>query len=207
MFISFEGSEGSGKSTQLKILADFLQNQGHEVVLVREPGGTALGEKLREVLLHSKKTSISPLAEVLLFSASRAQLIAEVIRPALARNAVVLADRFFDSTTVYQGVGRQLDAAQISAAHALAVGDCRPQKTFLFDLSVTDLRKRLQSRNEGTDRFESEQDLFFEAVRAGYLQLAKQEPDRFFVLDATASIEQIAAQVQGEVRCFLSERG
>jgi dTMP kinase len=199
LFITFEGGEGCGKSTQLERLAARWRGLGRDVVTTREPGGTEIGEHLRELLQFSKAGhGMAPETELLLFAASRAQLVRELLRPALARGAIVLADRFLDSTTVYQGVARQLDPAQVAAINAFAVGDCRPDLTFLFDLDPDEARARLMRRPRpvgAPDRMESQPREFHDAVRRGYLALAAAEPARVQVLDAAASVEELAEQV------------
>lgn len=196
-FISFEGSEGCGKSTQIARLHAHLEAAGHEVLLTREPGGTALGESIRNLLKHAPEgEGMVPEAELLLFTASRAQLVRDVIQPALQRGVMVLADRFLDSTSVYQGVARGLDLEAVKAVNGFAVGDCLPETTFLLDLDVATGRKRIAARDDGAaDRMEREPDAFFEKVRAGYLDLAKASPDRFVVIDAAQTQDAIEAQI------------
>ncbi len=208
LFITFEGSEGCGKSTQLRRLAEGLRGRGREVVVTREPGGTEIGEQLRQLLQFSKAGhGMVPEAELLLFTASRAQLVREVIQPALGRGAVVIADRFLDSTTVYQGVARKVDGAQVAAINQFAVGDCLPALTFLLDLDLAEARARLTRRApsaETPDRMESQPAEFYEAVRRGYLALATAHPERIAVLDASRPIEAVAAEiwerVEGKLR-------
>lgn len=195
MFISFEGPEGCGKSTQLRLLAGHLRTQGREVVTVREPGGTVLGEGVRHLLLDPGPEPVAGLAELLLFCASRAQLLDRVIRPALAAGAIVLADRFHDSTTVYQGLARGLGRERVEAAHQLTLGATRPALTLLFDLPVAAAFERVTRRDRPLDRIEQEARGFHEAVARGYRDLAAAEPQRFRVFDATGSIETLATQV------------
>jgi dTMP kinase len=203
LFISFEGSEGCGKSTQIRLLADRLKNAGHRVTLTREPGGTEIGEQLRHLLQFSKAGhAMAPETELLLFTASRAQLVREVIVPALDSGAMVLADRFLDSTTVYQGVARRLDSAQVAAINRFAVGGTLPDITFILDLDPAIARQRMQLRTAPTgapDRMESQPATFFEAVRAGYLALARDHPARVRLLDAAGSIEHLAERIWQEV--------
>ena len=200
-FITFEGGEGSGKSTQLARLAERLRawlGRPDRVLTLREPGGTALGEELRTLLkTPSPGRHLHPAAELLLFAASRAQLVRETIVPALAAGTVVLCDRFADSTTVYQGVARHLDPAVVATINGFAVDGCRPDLTLLFDLSVPAARRRLRGRVADSpalleDRLDAEGDPFFERVRAGYRELAAAEPDRFIVLDADRPADAIA---------------
>ena len=196
LFISFEGSEGCGKSTQIQRLAAQLTGLGKSVLLTREPGGTEIGEHLRELLQYSKAGhAMCAETELLLFTASRAQLVREKIAPALASGAVVLADRFLDSTTVYQGVARRLDPAHVAAVNRFAVGDCLPALTFILDLDPAAARARLADRAGAPDRMESQPAAFFDAVRAGYLALARSGDARFHLLDAARPVDEIAAAI------------
>ena len=189
MFLTFEGGEGCGKSTQIQRLAERLRGLGREVVLTREPGGTEIGEQLRHLLQFSQAGHrMAAETELLLFAASRAQLVRELIRPALTRGAVVLADRFLDSTTVYQGVARRIDPAEVAAINHFAVGESQPDHTFLLDLDPAEARARLSRRERppgAPDRMEGQPPEFHEAVRRGYLALAAREPGRIQLLDAT----------------------
>lgn len=186
IFITFEGSEGCGKSTQVRRLADQLELLGREVVQLREPGGTPIGESIRHLLKHDEKAvAMTPEAELLLFAASRAQLVREIIRPALERGAVVLCDRFLDSTTVYQGVARALDAVQVAEINSFAVGGILPDLTLVLDLDAAEGRRRAAGRNEADDRMEQEGAEFYEAVQQGYLNLAESYPARIVVVDAS----------------------
>jgi len=196
-FITFEGSEGCGKSTQIARLRGRLESAGTAVLLTREPGGTPPGERIRDLLQHAPEgEGLTAEAELLLFAASRAQLVREVIRPALEVGTWVLADRFLDSTTVYQGVARGLDIVAVDAINAFAVGDCLPDRTLLLDISVEEGRRRIGARGDGdSDRMEREPDAFFEKVRAGYLELAAAEPQRFAVLDATRTPDEIETEI------------
>jgi dTMP kinase len=203
IFVSFEGSEGCGKSTQIRLLADRLKSAGREVLLTREPGGTEIGEQLRHLLQFSKAGhAMTPETELLLFTASRAQLVREVIVPALAAGVIVLADRFLDSTTVYQGVARQLDPAEVAAINHFAVGGTLPDLTFVLDLDPAIARERLRHRTApagAPDRMESQPATFFDAVRAGYLALAQNHPARVRLLDSAGSIEDLAARIWQEL--------
>lgn len=202
LFLSFEGSEGCGKSTQIAALRQELESSGHNVVVLREPGGTPLGEEIRHLLKHAASgEGMSPESELLLFSASRAQLVRQIIAPALAtRGTVVLADRFVDSTTVYQGIARGIPADTIAAINRLATNGITPDATFLLDLDVSESRARLETRGETPDRLEREDDAFFQLVRNGYLELARSEPQRFHVLDATAPPESVQAAIRQHLR-------
>jgi len=187
ILISFEGSEGCGKSTQIQLLRTALEANGKQVVLMREPGGTAIGESIRHLLQHAPEGSaMTDEAELLLFAASRAQLVRERVRPLLATGAVVLLDRFLDSTTVYQGLARGLDLASVTAINAFAVGDTLPDLTFLLDMDASTAHQRIADSGRDLDRIESQPLAFFEKVRAGYLSLAALHPQRIQVLDATA---------------------
>jgi dTMP kinase len=186
-FISFEGADGVGKSTQIRELRRRLASRRIEVLTTREPGGTVVGEQIRTLLQHPDDSGgICPETELLLFTASRAQLVREVLVPALERGVWVLADRFHDSTTVYQGLARALDPAIVDSVNLFAVGNCIPDLTILLDLDVAEAKKRLLERREPEgDRMENEPPAFFEEVRRGYLALARREPQRFLVLDAS----------------------
>ncbi len=201
LFVSFEGTEGCGKSTQLAALAGRLRRTGREVVETREPGGTVLGEAVRRLLQHDPAgEGMVPEAEILLFEASRAQHVRETIRPALARGACVLCDRFHDSTTVYQGVARQLDPAMVSRLNEYSVGDTLPDLTILLDLDPEAGLARARQRSGGRlDRLEREAMAFFEAVRAGYRKLAKTDPARFLVLDGDSPEEGLAERIWSAV--------
>jgi dTMP kinase len=181
MLITFEGGEGSGKTTQVELLAERLRAAGREVVTLREPGGTALGEELRRLLLHAgKETSVE--AELLMFLAARAQLVSEVMRPALDRGAVVVCDRFSDSTLAYQGYGRGIDVATIRSLNRWATGGLTPDLTVLLDVPVDVGRRR---KHGDDDTFYREPVSFHVRVREGYLYLAASEPARWLVVDAT----------------------
>lgn len=198
MFVTFEGIEGSGKSTQIGLLAQALEARGREVLLTREPGGSALGNTLRPILLSMKSRDLTSRAELFLYLADRAQHAATVIRPALAAGRVVLCDRYADSTTVYQGAGRGLDRASLEHLNALAVDGLWPERTILLDLDPSEGLGRARDRNRrqgATDaegRFEAEDLPFHSRVRRGYLELAAEHPDRFVVVDATAPREAVA---------------
>jgi len=200
-FISFEGSEGCGKSTQIQRLAARLGGLGKSVLLTREPGGTEIGEQLRELLQFSKAGhAMCAETELLLFTASRAQLVREKVLPALAAGTIVLADRFLDSTTVYQGVARRLDPAQVRAINRFAVGDCLPAVTFILDLDPTAARTRLTSRAGAPDRMENQPAAFYDAVRAGYLALVSEQDARFRLLDAARTADEIEAAIWQEIQ-------
>jgi dTMP kinase len=187
LFITFEGIEGCGKTTQIGHLKSFLEGENRPVLLTREPGGTGIGEKIRQVLLSSESAGIEPMTELLLYTAARVQHWREAISPALAQGKIVLCDRFADATTVYQGYARGLNLAWIAELHARAVDNVKPNLTFLLDLPVEEGLKRAWRRMESQtlreDRFEKETLEFHQRVREGYLTLARRESDRFIVLD------------------------
>ena len=192
-FITFEGSEGCGKTTQIEALAKALEAQGKTVLITREPGGTLIGEKIRNLLQDpSHKNDISDMTELLLFSASRAELITSRIQPALARGEIVICDRFYDSTFVYQGLGRAIDMNIVEQLNQITVGTLKPDLTILLDLDAKIGIDRAKSRQSGElDRIENESLAFFEAVRNGYLELAKKEPERFKTIDGLLSVDAI----------------
>jgi len=204
LFVSFEGGEASGKSVQARMLAQALIERGHEVVLTREPGGTPLGERIRDVLLHAQEVPLSAESQVLLFSAARAQLVRDVIRPALEAGKMVIADRYFDSTLAYQGYGHGADIGAVRAVTRIAVGDLAPERTFLLDLPIEVSIARLRQRGgERWDRFETVGREFHERVREGYLRLAAAEPGRFVVIPGARPENEIAADVRREVDALL----
>jgi len=201
LFITFEGSEGCGKSTQIGLLTEELRLRGVEPVVLREPGGTSAGEVIRSLLKHAPEgAALTPEAELLLFAASRAQLVREIIRPALDAGKIVLCDRFMDSTTVYQGVARKIAEGAVAAINAFAVGDCRPDLTFLFDLDRDIALQRMEARGHSRDRIERESEDFFASVRSGYLAIAAREPGRIRVLDAAKSPEVLAGEISETLR-------
>jgi dTMP kinase len=187
VFISFEGGEGSGKSTQTKLLKDWLEKNGEDVLLTREPGGTTLGNQLRDILLDNKTGVISPRAEALMYAADRAHHVFSLIRPALQRGEIVITDRYFDSSIAYQGAGRVLLPSEVARISRWATESLTPTLTVIMDLPAEIGLGRLHS----TDRLESEPLAFHERVRQEYLNLAHLDPERFLVVDASLSIEQI----------------
>ena len=197
MFITFEGIEGSGKSTQIELLLPVLRARGYECLSTREPGATKIGEKIRAILLDANHRRMLPVTELLLYEADRAQHVREVIEPALAANKVVVSDRFFDATTVYQGYARGVDLELIERMHRMVLGHLKPDLTIILDLPVELGLKRAwqRIRNQHTglreDRFEQEALAFHEKVRKGYLTLARLEPERFRVIDASRDTQTV----------------
>jgi dTMP kinase len=191
-FITFEGTEGCGKSTQVKRLAARLESLGILFLVTREPGGTPIGEAIRELLQFAPQSSgMTAETELLLFEASRSQLVREKIKPARERGLCVISDRFFDSTTVYQGAARKLDRQLVGQLNAFAVGDCRPDLTFVLDVDADTAHARMQETVRRPDRMEQEPTEFYERVRQGYRELAKQEPNRVVLIDGNESPDKI----------------
>jgi dTMP kinase len=204
LFISFEGGEGSGKSVQAKLLTEALQKRGRDVLLTREPGGTAAGERIREIVLHAQEIPLSPEAQVLLYMTARAQHVREVIRPALEAGKLVIADRYFDSTMAYQGYGHGVSLEQIRGVTALACGDTIPDRTFLLDIPVdTGLGRSGWRAQSKWDRFEVLDTAFHTRVREGYLRLAADEPGRWVVINADRDQAAIEKDVRREVDALL----
>lgn len=203
--ISFEGSEGSGKTTQIARLAAHLQKAGREVVTVREPGGTEIGEQIRNIIVHnSKGDEMCAETELLLFAAARAQLVREVIAPSLLRGAVVLSDRFLDSSTVYQGIARNLAADPVAQINRFAVGDVMPDVTIVIDVPPEVSLARVKQRaSDLPDRMERENIDFYKKVRDGYLVLAKGMSERFIVVDGTKSEDAIEKKIWTEIQSRL----
>jgi dTMP kinase len=194
-FITFEGSEGCGKTTQVQLLANRLDIAGVPFLVTREPGGTAIGETIRELLQFAPQSAgMAPETELLLFEASRAQLVRELIKPAIERGECVIADRFFDSTTVYQGVARKLDKKTVRQLNAFAVGDTVPDITFFIDVDLKTARARMKGWRR-PDRMEQEADEFYEKVRDGYLEHAKWQKDRIVVIEGWKSQEEIQNEI------------
>jgi dTMP kinase len=200
--ISFEGSEGSGKTTQIGRIARRFEDAGYEVVVTREPGGTPIGEDIRHVLMHASSGSdMFPETELLLFAASRAQLVRQVISPALKAGKIVLCDRYMDSTTVYQGVARKIQSGPVQMINTFAVGDIVPDVTLILDLPAEVGFDRIRHRiNDLPDRMEAENIEFYQKVRTGYLMLAKAMSERFVVVDATAEEDILEERIWRELR-------
>ncbi len=200
--ISFEGSEGSGKSTQIARLAEHLQKIGREVVATREPGGTEIGEQIRNIIVHnSRGDEMCPETELLLFTAARAQVVREVIAPALTRGAIVLSDRFLDSSTVYQGIARNLAPGPVNEINRFAVGNVMPDLTVVIDVPTEIGLQRIRQRaSDLPDRMERENITFYNKVREGYLLLAQQWPERVVVIDGTATPDVVDKKIWAEVQ-------
>ncbi|MBP3406159.1 MAG: dTMP kinase [Kiritimatiellae bacterium] len=206
-FITFEGGEGCGKSTQIRLLAERLRAAGKEVLLTREPGGTALAEKIRSLVREESDDPPNSRAETLLFIASRAQVVESVIRPALASGTWVLCDRFADSTFAYQGYGRGLDLEELKRINSFATGGLEPDRTILLNVSPEVSAKRMRAREAATntdaDRMEKAGDSFHSRLRQGFLELAAAEPDRFSVIQADGSVEEVEESVWNSIQPML----
>jgi dTMP kinase len=198
LFISFEGIDGVGKSTQADLLETWLTGQGKTVVRTLEPGGTDVGIEIRKILLHHRG-DLAPRAEAALFAADRAHHVSSKIRPALERGEIVITDRYFDSSVAYQGAGRELSQKEVRDLSIWAVGGLLPDLTVLLDLPADVARNRRNGSGTEPDRLESEKIEFFERARQAYLDLAKAEPNRFLVIDASATVEQMQAQIVDRV--------
>lgn len=212
LFITFEGNEGSGKSTQVPLLVERLREWGHTVKVFREPGGTPIGEEIRHTLKHSHaNAAMTAEAELLLMNASRAQLVREVIRPALSRGEVIVCDRFYDSTTAYQGYGRQLDLEQVRNTIDLAVGSTRPDLTLFLRVPQAVSEERLRSRQATMpfirDRMEEADRAFFERVAQGYDAIAAAEPNRVQVINAAGTVVEVQSVIWRLVAPLVATRG
>jgi dTMP kinase len=204
MFVTFEGPDGSGKTTQAKMLVEFLQARGAPVIYTREPGGTEISEQIREVILSTRNKSMRSETEVLLFSAARAQIVDQVIRPALAEGKIVVCDRYYDSTLAYQGYGLGLDLDALRAITKFATRGLVPNLTFYIDVPAEiGLARRHQGETNRLDHKDAE---YHTRVRNGYLELAKAEPHRFVIIDGTGSIEQVQAKIQARMLKELKTR-
>jgi dTMP kinase len=208
-FITFEGIDGSGKSTQMRMLASVLRMRGFEVVTTREPGGTPLGKRLRTALLDAQ-AEVDPLAELLLYAADRAQHVRKLLRPALETGYIVLSDRYADATVAYQGAGRGFTPELIAEVVELATGGLKPDLTIIFDVSVAECLMRTRRREtteQGKDRLDAEDVGFYARVREAYLKIAAAEPERVRVVDASSSVEETHSSVVQLVTSFLEKRG
>lgn len=204
LFITLEGGDGAGKTTQSKLLVEWLTAAGHTVVVTREPGGTDLGLELREIVLH-RRGEMNPRAEALIYAADRAHHIATVVRPALERGEIVVQDRYIDSSEAYQGAGRVLGADEVRELSLWATQGLLPDVTVLLDLDPTDGRKRLDSARTRYDRLEAEKQDFHTRVRDAFLTRAAQEPDRILVVDAARDLNEIAATIRERIQNHLPQ--
>ena len=207
MFITFEGLDGSGKTTQVRLLAGYLRAAGYDVLLTREPGGTAIGDQIREVLHRLDNTEMHPAAELLLYNASRAQLVAEVLRPHLQQGGLVICDRFYDSTLAYQGYGHQLNLDNLQAIINFATGGLRPDLTFFLDITPeAGLQRRKQASLFGAEwnRLDDMELAFHRRVYTGYQALMKAEPDRWLRLDALVEIDALQSRIRQELETRLT---
>ena len=202
LFITFEGGDGAGKSTQIDLLADHLRSRGCEVLLTREPGGTKISEKIRGVLLDPENREMAPVTEMMLYAAARAQLVAEVIKPALSEGKVVICDRFLDSSLAYQSYGRDLGDAVLEV-NQYAIDGCMPDVTIYLRVDPQTGRQRIQTRDQ--DRIESESERFHDRVHEGYEQLCLRYPDRITAIDAGGTIEEISQAIREEVTGKINE--
>ncbi len=203
LFITFEGPDGSGKTTQIFLLTEWLRRQGREVALTREPGGTEIGDQIRAVLHDPYNTAMDARTEILLYSASRAQHVAQFIRPSLAAGKVVISDRYYDSTLAYQGYGRGLDLGVLRAITAFATGDLTPALTVYLDITPEEGLQRRRLGGDEWNRLDAEALEFHQRVRAGYLKLVEQEPERWVVIEAARSVEEVQAEIRTVVRARL----
>ncbi len=210
LFITFEGPEGSGKTTQIELLSEYLEEKGYPVLATREPGGTSIGDQIRAILLAPRNTDMLPASEALLFSAARAQIVHQVIRPHLAQGGIVLCDRYADSTLAYQGYGQGLELETLHTITALATGGLKPDLTVYLDLAVEEgLRRKLaahKASNSEWNRIDRQEMAFHHRVREGYLQIAAREPDRWLVIDATQPLEAIQASIRARVEARLDTK-
>jgi len=202
LFITFEGIDGVGKSTQADLLETYLGQLGHSVLRTLEPGGTELGQEIRQLLLH-RKGEVAPRAEALLFAADRAHHVATKVRPALAEGTFVISDRYFDSSVAYQGAGRALSMQEVRNISLWAVDGLLPNLTVLLDLDAESARARRNTTGQEPDRLEREKIEYFEATRQAFLQLAEAEPDRFFVVSAAQTVDAMQAQIRARVNQLL----
>ena len=202
LFITFEGSDGSGKSTQLALAEAFLTEKGYKVTVTREPGGTVISEKIRELLLDRRHSEMTGRTETLLYAAARAQHVDEVIRPALNRGDIVICDRFTDSSIAYQGYGRRL-GADVETINGFATGECKPDMTFFLKISPQAAGKRIKDLDR--DRLESERDGFYSEVFKGYEALEQKHPDRITAIDSSKTIEEVHAKIREKLEARLKE--
>ena len=207
IFITFEGIDGSGKTTQIELLNSFLKQSGFDVVLTREPGGTDIGDKIRKILLDSKNIQMSYRAETLLFLASRAELVSKVIQPSLNQGKIIICDRFFDSTIAYQGIARQLGAEKILDMSLWATENIIPDLTFLLSIDVWECENRIKNGKKKKDRIEKEEVDFKSKIQEGYMQLAGKNKERFVIVDGCLDIESVFAVVKSNTLRVLKSKG
>jgi dTMP kinase len=205
MFITLEGPEGSGKTTQIELLVAWLGDQGYDVVLTREPGGTGIGTQIRDVLHDPANTAMAATAEILLYSADRAQHVAEFITPLMAEGKIVISDRYYDSTLAYQGYGRGLDLEALLAITAFATGGLKPDLTLYLDIAPEKGLERRQTGGGEWNRLDAEALEFHQRVREGYLKLIEQEPERWVVVDADGSVEEVQEEIREQVGARLGQ--
>lgn len=206
LFISFEGPDGSGKTTQARLLVEWLRQQGYPVVLTREPGGTDIGEQIRLVLHDPHNTEMDARTEILLYSASRAQLVAQCIQPALEAGHIVVSDRYADSTLAYQGYGRGLDLEVLRAITAFATRGVLPDLTLYLDVAPEEGLQRRRAEGGEWNRLDAEASDFHRRVRAGYLELASSDPQRWVIVDAARPVEEVQAQIRQVVGAMLDQK-
>ncbi len=206
MFLSFEGIDCCGKTTQIKLLANRLAETQHVVQLLREPGGTEISERIRAILLDKKHLNMTQISELFLFSAARAQLVNEVIKPALAKKTIIICDRFVDSTTAYQGYGRNLTLGAVKTINTVATFGTLPKKTFLLDITIQEMLDRRAASHQEVDRMELGNKEFFTRVRDGYLEMAANEKNRFVVINGKQSIETIHEEIWNVVENLITQQ-
>jgi dTMP kinase len=204
VFITFEGPDGSGKTTQIRLLAEWLREQGCEVVLTREPGGTEIGDQIRAVLHDPHNTAMDARTEILLYSADRAQHVAQCIQPALAAGKVIIGDRYADSTLAYQGYGRELDLETLRTITAFATGGLTPDLSLYLDITPEEGLRRRQAGGDEWNRLDAETLVFHRRVRDGYLELINQEPERWMMIDAARLVEEVQAEIRALVQARLN---
>ena len=195
MLITFEGLDFSGKTTQIKLLVEKLKSYGNDVIVVREPGGTPISEKIREILLDKKNLEMTQVAEILLFSAARNQLVNQVMKPALEAGKVVICDRYYDSTTAYQGFGRGVNLDDVKRINKIATLGVVPDITFFVDIPIDEIKRRIEIAKSSTDRMESSGDSFYERARKGFFEIAESEPERFHIMDGLKNVETIHNEI------------
>jgi dTMP kinase len=206
IFIVFEGGEGAGKSLQVEILASHLREGGHAVTVTREPGGTRIGEQIRSITHNPENVDLDAKAEAYLMAASRAQHVAETIAPALEAGKIIISDRFLDSSLAYQGFGRQIGEEKVAQMNELAVGGATPDLTILLNISPEEGMSRRRASSKTNDRLDLQQKDFYERVYGGYLTLAKKDPARYLVIDASAPVETVGEMIWDFVKAFLEKR-